>query len=515
MRDEEKYIDEPKIAASPRGSGDDGEELRAPSTGVLAKLRGWEAALDRKIGVENHGIERRRPEDRDPSYASWSNQAVMFLMWMSATTNLSCFSTGFLGWELGLDLRRTIVIVIFSTLIGSAVTGWCATMGPATGLRQVSISRYSIGWWPSKVIAVLNVIEQIGWSSVGCITGGQALVAVSDGSLGTELGVIIAAVCGFVVSFIGLKAVFTYEKFAGMCIAVIFVIMYGYAGHFTDIDTPTELTGATLSGTSLTLFAALYGSSASWCSIVSDYYVEYPVNTSKVKVFIYTTLGIGLPTCLGMILGAICSSALNNKMDWLDSWDSGIGFFVQTMVHPVGFAKFLLVILAFSGIAMNAIALYSAGLSVQQFARPLSVVPRFIWTCVMFVLIILLALVGRDQLLAFLQNFLSLLGYWNTSFFVILFIEHYVYRGGLHGFHGYDLDAWNNPAKLPFGWAGGFAFAAGIAGCVVGMSETWYVGSLARLIGEDGGDIGNELAFLFTLVVYVPGRYLERKYTGR
>lgn len=123
MRDEEKYVEEPKIAASPSGSGDDGEELAGPSsTGVLAKLRGWEAALDRKIGIENHGIERRRPEDRDPSYASFSNQAVMFLMWMSATTNLSCFSTGFLGWELGLDLSRTIAIVIFSTLIGSAVT---------------------------------------------------------------------------------------------------------------------------------------------------------------------------------------------------------------------------------------------------------------------------------------------------------------------------------------------------------------------------------------------------------
>lgn len=98
---------------------------------------------------------------------------------------------------------------------------------------------------------------------------------------------------------------------------------------------------------------------------------------------------------------------------------------------------------------------------------------------------------------------------------MILFVEHYVYRGGLQGFQGYDLKAWNNPSKLPFGWAGGFAFASGIAGCVVGMSETWYVGSLARLIGDDGGDIGNELAFLFTLVVFLPARYFERKYTGR
>ncbi|KAF3761049.1 hypothetical protein M406DRAFT_93902 [Cryphonectria parasitica EP155] len=517
MQDEEKHPVESKIATSPYGSGDDDVSSR-PSrggSGILATLRGWEDAMDRKIGVETHGIERRRPEDRDPNYASFSNQAVMFLMWMSATTNLSCFTTGFLGWELGLDLWRSIVIIIFSSLIGSAVTGWCATMGPGTGLRQVSISRYSMGWWPSKVIALLNVIEQIGWSSVGCITGGQALSAVSDGTLGSELGVIIAAVCGFIVSFVGLKAVFTYEKFAGMIIAVIMVIMYGYAGHFADVSTPPTVTGATLSGMSLTLFAVLYGSSASWCSIVSDYYVEYPVNTSKVKVFVYTTLGIGLPTCLGMILGALCGSALNYKTDWLDAWDTGIGFFIQTMVHPVGFAKFLLVLLAFSGIAMNAIALYSAGLSVQQFARPLSVVPRFVWTAVMFVLIILLALVGRDKLLTFLQNFLSLLGYWNTSFFVILFVEHYLYRGGASGFQGYDLEAWNDPSRLPFGWAGGFAFAAGIAGCVVGMSETWYVGALAAKIGDYGGDIGNQLALVFTLVVYVPARYLERKYTGK
>ncbi|KAL1875373.1 hypothetical protein Daus18300_003112 [Diaporthe australafricana] len=479
MQDEEKHPVEPKVVAgsSDISSASAEDEIppylrNASKKGVLAKMRGWEEALDRKIGVETHGISRRRPEDRDPSYASWSNQAVMFL-------------------------------------------GWCATMGPGTGLRQVSISRYSMGWWPSKLIAALNVVEQIGWSSVGCITGGQALAAVSDGRLGSELGVIIAAVCAFVVSFVGLKAVFTYEKFAGLVLAVVFVIMYGFAGPSADVSTPTALAGSTLSGTALTLFAVLYGSSASWCSIVSDYYVEYPVDTSKWKVFLLTTLGNSIPTCLGMILGCICGSALNNKADWLESYDEGIGYLIQTMVHPIGFAKFLLVILAFSGIAMTAIAMYSAGLSVQQFARPLGVVPRFIWTSIMFVAIILLALVGRDQLLVFLQNFLSLLGYWNTSFFVILSTEHYLYREGYHGFQGYNLDAWNNPRLLPLGWAGGFAFAAGVTGAVVGMSETFYVGVLAARIGDFSGDIGNQLSFLFTLAAYVPARWAERKFTGK
>lgn len=106
-----------------------------------------------------------------------------------------------------MDLGRSIAITIFGTLLGGFVSGWCATLGPATGLRQVSISRYSFGWYPAKIIAVLNVISQIGWSSVGCITGGLALSAVSNGKVSLVLGVVIIAVGSLVVSFFGLRAI--------------------------------------------------------------------------------------------------------------------------------------------------------------------------------------------------------------------------------------------------------------------------------------------------------------------
>lgn len=46
----------------------------------------------------------------------------MALMWASGTMNLSCFATGFLGWEFGLDLKQNILTVIFGTLLGSMVT---------------------------------------------------------------------------------------------------------------------------------------------------------------------------------------------------------------------------------------------------------------------------------------------------------------------------------------------------------------------------------------------------------
>jgi len=88
-----------------------------PPSGVLARLRHYEAILDEKLGVEKNGPARILPEER-----SKPNQAIMALMWASGTMNLSCFATGFLGWEFGLDLKQSILTVIFGTLLGSMVT---------------------------------------------------------------------------------------------------------------------------------------------------------------------------------------------------------------------------------------------------------------------------------------------------------------------------------------------------------------------------------------------------------
>lgn len=248
---------------------------------------------------------------------------------------------------------------------------------------------------------------------------------MSEGRINLVLGVIIIAVVGLVFSFIGLRAVLTYEKYAWAIFFVIFMIMYGETAPKADTKTKSQLSGQALSAQVLTLLAVVYGSSASWCSIVSDYYVQYPVNTSKTKVFILTTLGIAVPTCIGMVLGCCVASTMGINSNWADTYDNeGVGYLLQLILHPLGFAKFLLVVLVMSGIGMNCIAIYSAALSIQQFARPLSIIPRFIWTLIVFVGILLLGLAGRNHLLDVLENFLSLLGYWNTAFFVILFVEH-------------------------------------------------------------------------------------------
>lgn len=221
-------------------------------------------------------------------------------------------------------------------------------MGPGTGLRQVAISRYSLGFYPSSIIAALNVIEQLGWASVNCITGGLALSAVSDGRVSIAVGVVIVACVSFLFSFVGLRGVLMYEQYAWILFFIIFMIIYGESAHRANLAAPATVTGLTRSGNALTLIGVVYGSSASWSSIVSDFYVHYPANTPKIKIFLYTTLGITIPTCIGM-LGACISSALDTNPEWAAAYENGIGEILKTIIYPRGFARFLLVLLVLSG----------------------------------------------------------------------------------------------------------------------------------------------------------------------
>ena len=166
-----------------------------------------------------------------------------------------------------------------------------------------------------------------------------------------------------------------------------------------------------------------------------------------------------------------------------------------------------------SGINTNVISIYSAAISCQQFSRPFARIPRFIWTFLCFAAIIGLALGGRSQLNAYLTNFLSLLGYWCTSYVMIVLLEHVIFRK--RNFANYDLDGWNDPSRLPLGIAATVAFCLGVVVWVMGMNETWFIGPLSRQIGEYGGDVANEFCLVVTIISYPPARYLELKYFGR
>jgi purine-cytosine permease-like protein len=280
--------------------------------------------------------------------------------------------------------------------------------------------------------------------------------------------------------------------------------------------------------------AVNFSSASGWCSIASDYYCNYPATTKPWKIVTMTILGISIPTIFCTVIGACLgnvaiSNADANPVLAAAYTDHGLGGLLLESYHPFHFSKFCLVLLVFTVVGNNVAVNYSSGLSLQLLGHYFHAVPRFIWSFLNALVIAVLAIAGKDHLSVIVSNFVSLLGYWTVSFTIILLIEDRWFRRH----EGYNLSAWDQPSKLPLGIAAVLALLTGyLAGGVTGMSQTWYIGMftpplrerknltypigpIAAKFGGFGGDVGIYLSLAFTLLVYPPARWYERKLTGR
>lgn len=111
-----------------------------------------------------------------------------------------------------------------------------------------------------------------------------------------------------------------------------------------------------------------------------------------------------------------------------------------------------------------------------------------------------------------LQTFLSIIGYWTIIHLVVVIEEHLIFRGSC--WSKYDLDAWDKPALLPWGWGAVGAFAFGFLGAALGMKVPWYNAPIANLIGP-GANIGHETTFAFSALAFPLFRHLEKRWLGR
>ena len=331
------------------------------------------------------------------------------------------------------------------------------------------------------------------------------------------VGIVIISIVSYVISIFGFKLIHTYEKYSWIVTFILMAVLIGQAGPYIDPNAPGEdgSSGIEFAGTFLSVLAIAFSNASGWCSIASDYYCNFPASTSSLKVFILTWLGIVIPTCWSVIIGACLGSIalLSKTAPFYDDYQAhGLGGVIYDVYHPIGWSKFCLVILTFSVLGNNIAINYSSGLSLQLLGNYFHAVPRFIWSLLFAIVVAVLAIAGQTNLSAVVNDFVSMLGYWTVSFTIILLIEDKIFRRN----KGYDLVAWDRPSKLPLGAAAVTALLAGyLAGGVTGMAQVWYVGPIAANFGPFGGDVGIYLSAAITAVVYPIGRILEIKYTGR
>jgi purine-cytosine permease-like protein len=70
-----------------------------------------------------------------------------------------------------------------------------------------------MGWWPTKLCVLLNLVILLGYSMIDAVVAGEMLSAVSpNGSLTVVVGIIIVAIITWIVTTFGIRVFHYYER---------------------------------------------------------------------------------------------------------------------------------------------------------------------------------------------------------------------------------------------------------------------------------------------------------------
>lgn len=447
------------------------------------------------------------------------------------------FTIGVLGKALfNIGFVDGILVILFFNLLSTFTVCFFSTFGPAFGLRQMVLSRFWFGWWGVKIgkpsqpfpmylhllrssVVLFNILASIGWASANIIVGAQLINAVNPNVPGFA-GILIIAACTLLITFFGYKVIHLYEFYSWIPNFIVFLVILGVFAHSGDFVNLPMGTGTSELGAVLSFGSTVYGFGTGYTPFAADYTVYQPANRPRRRVFLATWLGI-LPTVLftEMLGCAVMTATSLNGADnpYQQGYnESGVGGLVGAVLFPRvgGFGKFCVVLLALSIVANNCPNIYSVSLTLLMLGRWTQHIPRFVWTVIASAVYIAIAIPGYSNFEAVLENFMNFIAYWLAIYEGIALADHFVFR---RGFSGYRPEDYDKPEKLPPGIASLISFCFGIAGMITGMSQSWWVGPIARHAGKtpSGGDVGFELGFAFAAVAYCILRPIEMHFFKR
>lgn len=516
------------------------------------------------FGVESNGIDRIPPYERGTSARQFLHVTGL---WLSAAGGLSSMSSYFLGPLLfELTFKQSLVSGVVSMLIGCLVAAYCSIMGPQSGCRQMVTARYLFGWWFVKLVALASIVGVMGWSVVNSVVGGEMLSSISNEKVPLWVGIVIVTAISFLVAMFGIKQVLKVESYFSIPVLTCFTLLYiSSSDKFSmvgKIDN-SEVDPLTIKGNWMSFFSLCYSITSTWGSITADYYILFPEETPKYQVFLLTFFGTFVPTLYVGILGLLLAAVAATYEPWNEQYNNyGMGGLLHAGFERWnGFGKFCVVVLILSLISNNIINTYSAAFSIQLSSVFAARIPRWFWSIVCTIIYLVCALVGRNHFSTILGNFLPMIGYWISMYFILLLEENVIFRkyflhlytkefpldskgdsdeevagstsrdkfsqlkriSNIHEIkrrhhstkHRYNWDMWNNYSVLTHGYAATFAFLCGVAGVVLGMAQAYWIGPIAANFGEYGGDLGMWLSMGFSGVVYPCCRYWELRKWGR
>jgi NCS1 nucleoside transporter family len=457
--------------------------------GVFAnRMQSTWKSFERQLVVYNleaRGIQRVEPDERHDLRSLGYAQVAM--MWFSMNLAANNITLGMLGpavFELG--FLDSCICAVLGMLVGCLAAAYNATFGPKSGNRTMIFSRYIMGWWPSKLVVILNIIVFLGYSLIDCVVAGQILSAVSPNNMSVVVGIVVIAVISWGITTFGYQVFHYYERYAWIPQLVVLSILAGVAGPQFNTSATSLLSGRTLIANRLSFFGLNLAAAITYSGGAADYLVYYPEHTSRWKIFSVTMVGLTTSFTFAFVLGIGLACGMLTNTAWEASYGVSQGALIVEGYRPLGtFGSFCSVVVGLGLVANLVVPTYSSGIDAQILGRWAAAIPRVIWNSIGVIIYTVCALAGRSHLAEIFTNFLALMGYWVSIWMAIVLEEALIFRRK----QGFNWAVWDQPGKLPIGIAAFVAFIIGWVGAILGMAQVWYIGPIAHLVGDYGADV--------------------------
>lgn len=215
----------------------------------------------------------------------------MFFLWIGAAISITEIYTG--GMFAPLGIAKGILAIIIGHIIGTillAFGGYISFKGSKNAMDKV---KDSFGGWGAKVVALLNVLQLIGWSAIMIIQGGRAISGQIR--LSQNISILIVAAAVFLWAYLFNNYTQKVNDISVIVLVVLCLLV------FFKID-GTKLIGLKGTISFTTAIELAIAMPVSWLPLIGDYAKD---GTSGKGVFISSFFGYFFGSVLMYILGLL------------------------------------------------------------------------------------------------------------------------------------------------------------------------------------------------------------------
>ena len=416
---------------------------------------------DRPFHVERRGI------DVVPDAERWASARDIGALWSGSSINIAYVIYGALLLGFGFSLPVAIGLIV----LGNAsylLVAVASLQGPQTGTTTFAITRAPFGRRGARALSALNWITQVGFETEALLLVVGASITLSQ-LAGIHVGaglkvtfIVAACLVQTVLPYFGHATMVKVLRLLIVPFVAIFAVVAFVGLHHVRASYHGVAGGWELESAGLAFVVALSG--LGWSECGNDYTRYVAPTTSTRSLVGWIMLGTALPEAALMILGALLATFLGSIPVWNGS--NPFAAFSHTRVLPTWLVAALLVIAIVQMFSIDALVLYSSGVSLLATGLPIKRYQAVVVDGVLAGLLTIWA-TFQSSFSAFTKEFVGVIIIWIGPWFGV-FVMDWLLRGRRYDDGVLDGLATRDGAGR---WAGGVAMLAGMVVATMAFSK--------------------------------------------